>query len=611
MVLLLCLLQLGYRWWASRPGYFWQDDYFLIAWADANPLRPFVTLPFSDHFQPLGLSLLWLCQHLAPGSYDAAMLWTATVYAASMWMLYRLLDEVFGWRAQLYIPLLISFFSALTLQAYLWYSVSVWLAPYIFFSLVTLRAGWAYAQRRGALRLLFAGAAMTALVLAHQFAVLVPVLLLGMLAVVPHVGTAGRSLGIRAVLRYWRLWVVLVLPTALLVVYYAQRFSTRQPSASSPVASLDFIWREITSVILPTLFGGPWRYNGYLSPEWPLFTPLGVLLVVQVVLVLVLLLPRIKPRSAALWIFVALVIVSGLAAVALGRGSSGAPAVVMRYGAAAVVPLAIGLAYSISEGREERDGWRREGTEAAAAWRRSPRVLRAVAVTAVLQVFLVAATFSASVPVFENPTIPNRAYVESASAALASSGGRELLPQMVPGYVIGSAFAPAPPSTQVVFGPRPYSVPFVSQVDQKLWGLTEAGRLVQQRVEGIRSWPGPNGACGTAIVGLPVRMPLAGNVDFAYSTVDLGTLSQETARVRLELLAGSTVAGSAEVTVRPGLRRTFLGLGGYGDAVRVVPLTDGHFCVTDVIVGQRVHDEGGRTVRDPVTAPLYDYSLTG
>jgi hypothetical protein len=47
-----------YRWVIARPGYFWQDDYYITAWAKYNPLGfDYLFLPFSDHFQPLGFAL--------------------------------------------------------------------------------------------------------------------------------------------------------------------------------------------------------------------------------------------------------------------------------------------------------------------------------------------------------------------------------------------------------------------------------------------------------------------------------------------------------------------------------------------------------------------------
>ena len=136
------------------------------------------------------------------------MIWTGVLYAASMWVLFRLLVRIFGWRTQFYLLIVVLGFSSLTLQGYLWYSVSIWLAPLTFFTLLTLLVSWNYVLAPRWWRLVLVLVVTTLTVGTHEFSGVRPCAPVRDARRDPWRTDGGRSLGLRAVASYWKLWVV-------------------------------------------------------------------------------------------------------------------------------------------------------------------------------------------------------------------------------------------------------------------------------------------------------------------------------------------------------------------------------------------------------------------
>jgi hypothetical protein len=226
VVAALVAVNVGYRWLISLPGYFWQDDYYITAWAEQNPLDSwYLFLPFSDHFQPLGFAIAWVCQRLFPGSYSAGMAWTAFVYAASIWVFYRLLVRLYGWRSQFYVVILLWGFSIFTVQSYLWYAASLYLAPYLLLVPLALWAAVACLDDPRAWRLGLVFLTATCAVLAHTFGAIVPVLTAAMI-VAMRLGSPVSTSWWRSLMRQWLLIAVQAIPVATVAVFYLLRTSS-------------------------------------------------------------------------------------------------------------------------------------------------------------------------------------------------------------------------------------------------------------------------------------------------------------------------------------------------------------------------------------------------
>lgn len=589
------------------PGYFWQDDYYITAWAQANPLNGwYLFLPFSDHFQPLGFGLAWISQRLFPGSYTAAMLWTALVYAASIWVFYRLLIQLYGWRTQFYLVLLLWSFSVFTVQSFLWYAASLYLAPYLLIVPLALLATVKYLDDPQWWRLVVVFCVSSLAVLAHTFGFVVPVLSAVLIAVM-RLGSDSNSAWWLALRRQWLLLLVQVLPSILTVVFYLQRSASGRGVTLDPIASFLFVVREFIWVVIPGMVGGPWRYNGFLSPEFPLFTALGGFAVVQFV-VFVALLAKFKPRAFALWIG-AIVIISGqLGAVTLGRGG-GETALVVRYAAPGLIALALAVSYSMASRPHEVTPWRSVGADVALMWRRFTPVAKGVVVLALGQIYLVSFSVSVFTPAFESPFALNRMYMEELIGSSKSIPvGTALLPQFVPNRVVGIN-APGPTSTQLVLANQSSPPLFADSVTGVLWGFTDEGDLVEQTVWGVETAGATDQDCVARVTGDPVTLQLVQPAEYGYATIAIGTLAQSQVDLDIELMSDEAVVGSTVVAVAAGLNRSFSGLAGEGDSVRISPRGDALICITDIVVGERFHLQDGGWTQDGSSLPTQSFRL--
>ncbi len=605
-VAVLMVGNLAYRVLISRPGYFWQDDFYITAWAKYNPLGPdYLLLPFSDHFQPLGFALAWFSQRLFPGSYSAAMFWTAILYTASIWVMYRLLLALFGWRPQILLILLFWGFSIFTLQSYLWYAASLYLAPYLLLLPLALLCAVRYLRRPGPLPLVACLATSALVVSAHTFGLAVPAITALLLAV-GAVGD-GAVTWWRRVVGQWRLLVLQFLPSLAVVAYYLNRSADGREVTLDPLQGLFFIGRQLAWVIIPGLAGGPWRYNGYLSPEFPLFTPLGGFLVFQFVVALVVL-AWIRPRALWLWIGALVVVAGQLLAVTLGRGG-GETALVIRYAAPGLVVLTLALSFTIMTDSRGTFQWRRGGTRVAAVWRGWGDTGQTIAVLLLMQIYLVSFSVSVYTPVLDTPFAFNRAYMERLIAASHGvPSDIRLIPQYVPNRVVGIN-APGPTSTELVLANQPKVPGFTDSVSGQLYGFTEEGEFVEQSVWGVEASSLPGDACVGNVQGEAVTIELDRPTQYWYATLSLGTIAERDTELLVQLLNGQSVQGGAVVVVQPGLRRTYAPLPGEGSSVRITPTGDSPVCITDLIVGERFHWDG-EWVQDPSSLPTQSFDLS-
>jgi hypothetical protein len=606
VILALAVANFIYRVLISRPGYFWQDDYYITAWAKYNPLGPdYLLLPFSDHFQPLGFALAWFSQRLFPGSYTAGMLWTALLYAASLWVMYRLLIALFGWRPQIMLVLVFWGFSIFTVQSYLWYAASLYLAPYLLLLPFALLCAAHYVAKPSWPWLLAVFGSSVLVVTAHTFGLALPALTALLIAV----GAWGASSlpWWRRLVSQWRLLGAQAIPGLMVVAYYLNRASEGRDVTVEPLQGLVFIGRQLAWVVIPGLAGGPWKYNGYLSPEFPLVTPLGGFIAIEFV-VAVALLAWIRPRAFWLWMGSLLLIGGQLFSVTLGRGG-GDTAIVIRYSSAGLVALTLAISFTIMSDRGGAFCWRGWGEQVAQIWHGWGRSGQIVAVVALIQVYIVSFSISLFTPVLETPLAFNRTYMERliVSAQEVPSDVR-LIPQFVPSRVVG-VNAPGPTSTELVLANQSVVPGFVNSVSGTLWGFTEQGDLVEQSVWGVEARRPFGKECLAELRSSPVTLDLRSRAEYFYATLSMGSIAERDVELRVELLNDGAVDGAASFMIAPGLQRTFAPLPGAGDQVRLTAVGDDPVCVTDLIVGERFHwDEGW--VQDGSSLPTQSFDLS-
>lgn len=602
----LVVANLVFRLIASRPGYFWQDDYYIAAWAKYNPLGPeFLFLRFSDHFQPLGLAIGWVSQRLFPGSYPAAMTWTAVLYAASIWVMYRLLLAIFGWRPQILLVLLFWGFSVFTLQSYLWYAASIYMAPYLLLLPLALLAAVRYLARPGPARMVAVFVTAVLVMSAHTFGVTL-VVLMALLIAVGAVDPGATGAWWRRVLGHWRLLLVQMIPSVAVILYYISRNAGGGQVTFEPLQSLAYVGRQLSWVVIPGLAGGPWKYNTFLGPEFPFFTPLAGFIVLEFIALLACI-AWIRPRAFWFWLS-ALVIVSGqLVAITLGRGG-GDTATILRYSSPGLVALTLAIGLTLMTPPDSPFTWSRWGDQLASMWRGWDVMGRLIIIGVLMQAFIVSFSVSALTPIFESPFAFNKAYMETLLRnAEGVPAGVTLIPQFVPNAVVPVA-APGPTSTQLVLASQTHSPRFADSVSGDLWGFTGDGRLVKQAVLGVEAVGRPRAECVALVKDEPIDVRLEKRIEYPFPTLSVGTIMETGTRLRVELVDDTGVVSSSEFDVDAGLRRTFSALPGQGESLRFTSLAGRLVCVTDAIVGERFHREDG-WVQDGSSLPTQSFDL--
>ena len=404
-------LQLVVRLAAAATGSFWNDDFMLNQWAESVGLGFEYLLPvFGDHLEVVGLLFGWLTVRVFDGSYFIAMLWPALLFCGGTYFLYRLLDEVFGWRVQFYLVIVLVSFSPISIGPYLWYSVDFLMAPYFFFGFLTMWLAWRYVRNRSGRRLLACALSVVALTLSYELAYVIPLAIFVMVSVIPV--DDGARLGFRrAALAHWKLWIVLGSMYVVLAVFYGTK-TTVSPIQASFEDVTGAVLKGMGSGTIPAVFGGPWSYNSVLGAEWPVFNTVAVLSVIVFLALVLFILPLAKPWSSVLWVAALLLIATQWTIIAFGRGyvTDSFP-VVMRYAAPGIVVIAVPLAYSMASGRFERNAWNEFARPLVCWWRGLSSMSRSVASFGLVSVLCLSLAIGLQSPIYGNPFLPAKGYI--------------------------------------------------------------------------------------------------------------------------------------------------------------------------------------------------------
>lgn len=315
---LLVAVQLAVLAAVTLPGSFYLDDLtyltdasdarFDLSYLDGNP---------GEHFTPGTFVWFWLQAHLFGLDHTVAVVSTLGLQALASLAVYLLLRELFGARPGVLVALGAYLFGPLALPAAAWWIQAVSLLPvHVAVALAALQH--VRHVRTGRLRpaLLSGLAALGGLLFWEKalLAVVLPVLLTA-LCFSPGPGVRAR---LRAFLRPWRSYLSLSLAVLLLaVVYTLEDFQRGHPVPLSTAAR--FAWDSTSAMLLPSLFGGPWRWttSQYYGLADPTARSRHLVLAAVAVLVVGTVLRR---RGAARgWLLGAAYALASLAPIAAGR----------------------------------------------------------------------------------------------------------------------------------------------------------------------------------------------------------------------------------------------------------------------------------------------------
>jgi len=229
-------------------SYFIADDYDHFIQAGKLPLLDFLATPIDVHYAPLHKLFSALILKLAPLNFDMALAVLLIFHGFSVYMLYRLLQELRASR----LNLLIVFVYASNIFVFhplLWWSAGIHRFPYILLSIVSL---YSYVRYRRSRSIIDIACCYLAFALAFGFyskAVLIPAYILGL-----ELCLSWRQGLHRLVERFWLGCSMLLVSLAYVIWYLEFSTITQQgPSASIEVA-LQLIFQNFKVLAVSLLF---------------------------------------------------------------------------------------------------------------------------------------------------------------------------------------------------------------------------------------------------------------------------------------------------------------------------------------------------------------------
>ncbi|MFC4123593.1 hypothetical protein [Nocardia rhizosphaerae] len=611
--------QLVLRGWVAASGFFYWDDFILIGEVSRHPLWSAEQLASSHdgHVMPLAFVLTWVVTAIAPLEWGvAAAVLVGVQLLASLAML-RLLVVLLGCRARLLGPLIFFLFVPLTVPAFAWWSAAVNALP-LQIALAWVSADAVLLARTGRRRYAVSGAAvLAAALLFFEKAVVVLPVAVAVVALLAYV--TGERVWV-AVRRAAVLWAaagaVLLAWSAFFLLVIA-----RPRGLSRPEHSTALLRQALSDGLVPTMAGGPWRWERW-QPATPWADPpVAAVAVSWVALILFAAwMIRTRPRTGAVLACLTAYAVLTIAPVVVLRDGPGTAALLLRsirYFADLAVLAAIALALFPLAARRGKsaapvprspvhtvptdDNGRRHAVERTAAFdgaRTHPvpcadridggratlavdgagRASRLGTATTILAcaIFLAGSVYSTITFTHAWEPSPARTYVTGVRAALPAADA-PLLPQEVPWNVLNPLAFPQN-MTDHVFAPLAGPQTF-ARWTPRLRMFTDDGALVDAQVWWNRAIvPGPAPGCGYRVPnGSAVRLPLDGPMQTREWTAQLNYLSDRDATIAVSFEGGAETVAE----VRAGLHTVFLRMLGGGSALRVRALTPG----VDLCVG--------------------------
>lgn len=530
--------------WVALHGYFGQDD-FVISYraAHANPLDlGYLFQPYNgEHLQPGTFLVAWLETAVAPLNHTVAVLPLIVMHGLAVWLFWRVLVRLFGYRWGLLPGLAVLAGSPLVLAPTLWWAYGMQLLPVLVATGAALLAHLRYLDTGATRHAVQAVAAVAGGLLFYEKAVLIAGILLGVtvLSGVP-------------VVRHWRVWTA---HAVLVIAYLTLYFGLTGQAGAKPVHANEIGELAKTAVVdtfLPGLLGGPFTTPGG-GAGWAT-PPLAVRVAAVVVTLVLVVAGRKKP-----WLFLAGYLAVDLVLVVVARLWLLGPAVGTdpRYLADAVPVAVLCAAFAL---RDRRIG---------------PPVAAGVAIA------IVAASTVSFLKVAPGLQFRQaRDYVATARAAFAQQPGIVLYDTTVPNEIILNWFI-ADNRTSRVVGLLPEAPRFDLPAETP-YRLDDTGRPrpITGLTGDVHGEPGPAPDCGYLVADEPVRIPLTGPSS-GRRVLRLGYYTGDTAD-------GTITAGGTRVPVqfRSGLHVVYVPVDGTFTHIEVARnLNVKPLCVTDLTIG--------------------------
>ncbi len=255
--LLLTALHLLVVVWRLCRGWFWQDDFNILATAARRPLSPGLLFSnYNGHLIPGSWVLAWVFDRIAPMQWWPAAVVTVVFVAATDLVMLALLRRLFGLRPAVLLPYAIFLFTSLTLTSTLWWAASLEWLP-VTLSLVL--ALWCHVgYLRSGSRWWAAGAILSvAFGLAFFEKALTTTVVLAAFTVGWSVPGPLWRRPWRAVAGHWRYWLAhAALAGGFLWLYFARVTIDTGPDSRSQDA-VEVTRLMIFDTLLPSLVGGP------------------------------------------------------------------------------------------------------------------------------------------------------------------------------------------------------------------------------------------------------------------------------------------------------------------------------------------------------------------
>lgn len=535
--------------WVALHGYFGQDDFVIMyRAAHADPLDfGFLFQAYNgEHLQPGTFLLAWVETAVAPLNFAVAVLPLIVVHGVAIWLFWRVLVRLLGYRWGLLPGLAVLSASPLILAPTVWWAYGMQFLPLLVATGAALVAHLRYLDTGATRYAVQAGAAVVGGMLFYEKAALIAAILFGVTVL------RGTTVA-EALVRHWRVWAAHgVLTLGYLTLYFAL---TANQSAARPVnadAIAEFTKNAVVDTFLPGLLGIPFTGPGG-GASWAT-PPLAMRIAAVVVTLALIAVSRKKP-----WLFLAGYLAVDLALVVVARLWVLGPAIGTdpRYLADAVPVAVICAAFALRD---------RKLTEPVAVG---------------VAVVLVAAGTVSFLEVAPGLQFRQaRDYVATARQAFAQQPGIALYDTTVPNDIILNWFITDNYTSRVV-GLLPDAPPF-DRAAETLYLLDSTGRpqpvtAITGEIHGER---GPAPDCGHLVRQEPVRIPLTGP-SFGRKVLRLGYYTGDTGD-------GTITVGDTRVPVRfrSGLHVVYVPVDGAFTHIEVARNLDVQpLCVTDVTVG--------------------------
>lgn len=415
-----------------------------------------------------------------------------------------------------------------------WWTVAEYAAPLILGTALALWAMAAYMQAPSPRAAALVLAAFAICVLSTTRGALALILVWGLAAAVP-VGQATPRGFVGATRRYWKLWAACAGVATFGVIFLLAGTNAAVSPVLSVSGTYDFVSGFLREAVVPSIWGGPWTWFTVSPENWPAwqvgpgpsvnardFAAAALLLAVTAALLIRPVLWR--------WAVVSLgFMLASTVVVSLGLAGGFYPVAAMRFAYDFGIPLAILLALAICPTRWEREPYAPAVSREVRRWHTLPVVLRSGLALAAVVAFGASLAVSYGPPIGAVGNVFSRVWISNALAT-APPQDQPLLEQVAPG-LMGAG------SANQLIGTFDGAPAFRTAVYGRLLGLSEDGKVEEQRVQGVSAPIGPWPECGYLVGTDPVEIPIQPANALNY-TIEMGYGT--TAPVMLEVQTGAT-----------------------------------------------------------------------